>query len=488
MDRAQWLVKETIHKVRISALHRLFHEGRHSIHSQVSDTVSQQYEQSYNSLDELERGIRGTGPDRPKPGSVQDPAIQSTTRSIQHQEVPNVRNAATQTEGRAIDSCNSPSSLLGALSAETLAALCSLAEKDPGKAIAVRDKSSNLPVLLLQPGIMFMMEDIRSSIQVVNSLEERSRNAVQAILTTYEDIAVSSDDLKETSNGDEQGRDIENEKAMIENAKNNAWKEVLLIDEAISSQKKNLELTRNKFINTIESALSEAELLAPISNKDDAWKAKEHLYNHSVPAILATENASISVVSVDELFRRAALEDLSEAHHRYMDHLDQFENRDDEYENDYREYRQAIEDGTCSLTMTDFDRTYVRNISNLTRCLRKAEAAYEKALDTARRLGLLENEYEQESNFASEVSDGYRESFEASICARVDRRIIERWNEAVLIAGPLEYHGLDTQSLHIEQVDMIEVDEWDAKSVGLSSSVSMKDKSRNRKRIDRWRQ
>ncbi|MCJ1320095.1 hypothetical protein MMC15_005432 [Xylographa vitiligo] len=488
MDRAQWLVKETLHKVRNSALHRLFHEGHHTEGSRVSGTILQLHQQTHDSLDELERGIRESGPDKSQSSNVRYAATQNATNLIQLKEAPDVQNATTQTEDLVAESYNCPPVIEAALNEDTLAALYSLAEKDPGKAVAVRDKSTNFPVLLLQPGLMYMMEDIRSSKQVVNSLEERSRNAVQAIQTTYEDIAVASEALEKSSNPEGQSRDIQQEKATTENAKNNAWKEVLLIDQTIATEKKNLELTRIAFVNTIERALSEAELLDPIADQDEAWKAKEHLYDHSIPAIPATEPASISVISADELFRQAALADLSETHHRYMDHFDQFENRGEEYENDFREYRQAVDDGTCSLTMTDFDRAYVRNISNLTRCLWKAEVAYEAALERARRLGLLENEYEQESNFVSDVSDGYRESFEASICAGVDRRIIEQWYEEVLIAMPLEDNRLDTQSLYIEQVDLIEVDQWDAKSVGLSSSVSVKDQSRNRQRIDRWRQ
>ncbi|MCJ1379521.1 hypothetical protein MMC17_002622 [Xylographa soralifera] len=496
MDRAQWLVKEALQKVRNSALHRLFHEEHHAEGIQARGTVSQQHRITLKSLDELERGVREPGRQTFKLSGVRDAATQTenrTTNPGQRTECTSIRNGATQTQDRGVSVVETYAShkdlppIQVALNSDTPAALYSLAEQNLGKVVAVMDKSMDIPVLLLQPGLMNIMKEIRSSKQVVNALEAKSRKAAEVLQKHAEDLNSSLKDLQD-STSNEQIDHKEHERAVVEDVNNNPWDEILTIDQALKSERQNLEMTRYAFVDIIERALSDGELLEPMPDQDEAWKAKEHLYHHSNPVTPVTETFSSGVVSADELFRRAALEDLAKAHQRYMDHLDQFESRGDMYENDFRDYRQAVEDGTCSLTMTDFDRTYVENISNLTHWLRKTEAAYEEALETARRLKLLTNEYEQESNFVSDVSDGYRESFEASICAGVDRRIVERWNEEVLTTMPLEDNSLDTHSLFIEQSDMTEVDQWDAKSVGLSSSLSMKDGTRNRRRIDRWRQ
>ncbi|MCJ1394094.1 hypothetical protein MMC18_006972 [Xylographa bjoerkii] len=497
MDRAQWLVKETFQRVRKSALHRLFHEEHSADGSRAGFTVPQRRLITRSSFNDLEWGVPQPGRDASEPSGVRDAATQTEARltsPVHLHKFTSIRNAATQTD----DGCAGPAehsnsheglpSVQVALNSDTVAALCSLAEQDPGKAVAVMDKSMDVPVLLLQPGLMYIMKEIRSSKQVVTALEEKSRIAVQAMQTASEVINDSSEDHKDDSTPDEQIDHVEHNTAAAEDARDSSWDQVLAIDRNLKSERQNLESIRYAFVDIIENALSEAELLEPIPDQDEAWKAKEHLYDHSNTGPPITETASSSVVSADELFRRAALAELAKAHHRYMDHLDQFEKRGDMYEYDFRDYTQAVEDGTCSLTMTDFDRTYVENISNLTHWLRKTEAAYEAALERARRLKLLTNEYEQESNFVSEVSDGYRESFEASISAGVDRRIIERWNEEVSTAIPVEHGGQDSQSLYIEQPYLTEVDQWDAKSVGLSSSVSMKDETRNRRRIDRWRQ
>ncbi|MCJ1437484.1 hypothetical protein MMC27_006871 [Xylographa pallens] len=496
MDRAQWLVKETLQKVRSSALHRLFHEEHHAEGIQTRRVVSQKHRITLKSLDELERGVRESGRGTLILSGVQDAATQTESRTTNPRQLAgytSIRTGATQSQDPSMNAVESYAShkdlppIHETLNPNTLPALYNLAKQSNGKAVAVMDNSMNAPVLLLQPGLMNIMNGIRSSKQVVNALEEKSRKAVQAMQENAESIDRSLKDLKDLTS-DEQIDPKEHVRVAVEDVKNSPWDELLTIDRALKSERQNLQMARYAFVDIVERAMSEGELLEPMPDQDEAWKAKEHLYHHSNPVTPVTENASSSIVSADELFRRTALEDLATAHHRYMDHLDQFESRGDMYENDFRDYKQAVDNGTCSLTMTDFDRIYVENISNLTHWLRKTEAAYEEALERARDLKLLTNEYEQESNFMSEISDGYRESFEASICAGVDRRTIERWNEEVLIAIPFKDNGLETQSLYIKQMDVTEVDQWDAKSVGLSSSVSMKDETRNRRRIDRWRQ
>ncbi|MCJ1402702.1 hypothetical protein MMC11_005923 [Xylographa trunciseda] len=497
MDRAQWILKETLQKVRNSALHRLFHEAHYGARSQAAGTDLQQLQMTHGSLDELEQGLREPGRNTLQSNSVRASLMQigySGPSPIPLQERTTVRDAATQTDDRCATPVglhnphDDPPSIQMTLDPAIPPALHYFAEQDLGKVVVIMDGSVEVPVLLLQPGLIYMMKEIRSSKQVVSALEERSRIAVHAIQTANEDTNVSPKSLKESSIPEERIIDVEHETASAGDVKDSSWDQVLLIDQNLSSEKENLDLTRIAFVNTIERALWEAELLDPIPDPDDAWKAKEHLYNHSIPDAPEGEASKSSVVSADELFRRAALADLAEAHQNYMDHLDQFERRGEMYENDFHDYKCAVDNGTCSLTKTDFDRVYVENISNLTQWLRKTEAAYEAALENARRLKLLINEYDQESNFVSDVSDGYRESFEASICAVVDRRVIEKWNEQVPTPKPSEHGGQDAQSLYIAQPDLMEVDPWDAKSVGLSSSVSMKDETRNRRRIDRWRQ
>ncbi|MCJ1418768.1 hypothetical protein MMC32_005119 [Xylographa parallela] len=496
MDRAQWLVKETLQKVRNSALHRLFHEEHHAERIQVRAVVSQQHRTTLKSLDELERGVRESGRETLILSGVRDATTQTDSRTTSSRQLPertSIQNDTRQSQDsstRVVDNYISDKDLAPThvtLHPNTLPALYSLAEQEIGTAVAVMDKSMDTPVLLLPRGLMNIMNGIRSSKQVVNALEEKHRKAVQALQDNTESINGSLEDLKHLTS-DEQIDHKEHVRATEEDVKNGPWDDLLTIDRALKNERQTLETTRDAYVDLIERALSEGGLLEPMPSQDEACKAKEYLYHYSNPGTPVIETASSSVVSADELFRRAALEDLAKAHNQYMDQLDEFEDRGDMYETDFREYKQAVEDGRCSLTMTEFDRSCVANISNLTRWLLETEAAYEQALERARRLKLLTNQYEQESNFVSEISDGYRESFEASICAGVDRRIIERWNKEVLIAMPLKDIGRDTQDLHIEQIDMTEVDEWDVKSIGLSSSVSMKDETRNRRRIDRWRQ
>ncbi len=107
----------------------------------------------------------------------------------------------------------------------------------------------------------------------------------------------------------------------------------------------------------------------------------------------------------------------------------EFANREAFYHCEFREYQEAIEDRSCILPQSEFDRIFVRNIRCLTRALINAEAAYEDALARARALKIIGNDVAQESNFVDHEDDGYKESFEADMAAGADRFFINRWME-----------------------------------------------------------
>ena len=89
-----------------------------------------------------------------------------------------------------------------------------------------------------------------------------------------------------------------------------------------------------------------------------------------------------------------------------------FANREAFYHCEFREYQEAIVDGSCTLPQSEFDRIFVRNIS----CLMKAQK-------------IVGNDVAQESNFVDHEDDGYKESFEADMAAGADRFFINRWME-----------------------------------------------------------
>lgn len=197
---------------------------------------------------------------------------------------------------------------------------------------------------------------------------------------------------------------------------------------------------------------------------------------------IAESETDESIVSVDKLFRRNASHDIMTAGYALRQRRAQFDNRQNDYESELERFQFARANGTTSCTQTLFDCLAFEGVQQLTRALINAEADQESVLERARALGILQNEYDQESNFISDISDGYHESEEASLQAAVDRTFIRSWTDNIVHSPPEELEEL--QELEEGQ----EPDEWEAKTIGISDSISVVDYSRNRERIDRWRE
>jgi hypothetical protein len=104
----------------------------------------------------------------------------------------------------------------------------------------------------------------------------------------------------------------------------------------------------------------------------------------------------------------------------------------------------------------------------------QAEKEFDEAIETAKKLGEILNEIEQESGFISRSDDGYHESVTDQLIAHVDRNRIHRW-----------MNGLED---NVEQLPKSLSDEWNSRNVEMCDSVSITFQvRRERQRIDRWR-
>jgi hypothetical protein len=171
--------------------------------------------------------------------------------------------------------------------------------------------------------------------------------------------------------------------------------------------------------------------------------------------------------------REAVLNDIVQKQINVQDAQEKFDSMRDHYEDEYATYLACVEDGTVDISKTEFDGMMLLESRETTANLIKAEEDLEQARNHARELGLALYSYDQESGFADFKDDGngYTESIEAALVARVDRRWIQNWmneNESESAGSP-------------------KCDDWDAKTVDISDSVSMIAEGRERIRIDRWR-
>ena len=142
----------------------------------------------------------------------------------------------------------------------------------------------------------------------------------------------------------------------------------------------------------------------------------------------------------------------------------------DYYDEEHKAFCRQVADGFLQETKTYFDRIMLRSEFKATEHLIQVEKGCEAARERARQLGGILNESDQESNFLDHADDGYRESMEANMISNVDRARIQDW--LVKTANKTEPSD--------------ECDDWDARTVELSDSVSLVAEGKERKRIDRW--
>lgn len=300
-------------------------------------------------------------------------------------------------------------------------------------------------------------------------LEEANRKADMAAT----EMRALRADIEETQDPDliqDLQKDVETQNQIF--TINTAREESL--KSAVSARRMNLQHSQLILHNILSSALQEAKLLSLPTAEIDEFSPSEAADNEEDS--LASPNSVESIVSGEELFRRKARQDLLFARQYLFERQLAFDNRQDDYERQCERFHDALANGTTGCTQSMFDCLAVEATRELTGALIDAEFDEESALERAKALGVLVNVGDQESNFMSEFSDGYRESQEASMEAAVDRNFITAWTDTVEDA-----QSEDTKELQ-------EPDEWDAKTVGISDSVSQVDYSRNRRRIDRWRE
>lgn len=235
----------------------------------------------------------------------------------------------------------------------------------------------------------------------------------------------------------------------------------------------NLTHSQNAFQRIFRNALQEIDLSA-LPAVDMEYPGPSVAVEDEQESIAESETDE-SMISVESLFRHNAARDMDSAVHALQERRAVFENRHNDYDRELEQFLFALSNGTTGCTRSLFDRYAFVDGQELTRALIEAEADHESAMKRAKALGVLENGYDQESNFVSDISDGYYESFEAEMKAAVDKTSIRSWTDKIVCSQPEELE------------ERQEADDWDAKSIDISDSISLVDHTRNRKRIDRWR-
>jgi hypothetical protein len=224
--------------------------------------------------------------------------------------------------------------------------------------------------------------------------------------------------------------------------------------------------------------------LEPFSTYDFAGEdlresGLEGIAHYSSPPTIsiASDNTAISL---EELNRRVVQETLWVADCRRHRLQKAFNNRIKKYGEDLRHHDKAVGDGLDE-SRSDFDRKYLNEVHTTTAALIEAEKQYDRAQEIAHLLGVVGHARDQESHFVDDPNDGYRLSEEMDVAStNAMRPYVEIWSQQVVY---YVIHGMDDTEGRSKDIG----DEWSVRSISLFSSISTRDQTRNRRRIDCWR-
>ncbi|KAL8715888.1 MAG: hypothetical protein Q9220_000555 [cf. Caloplaca sp. 1 TL-2023] len=195
---------------------------------------------------------------------------------------------------------------------------------------------------------------------------------------------------------------------------------------------------------------------------------------------------------VDEIGRQAARKDLEAKRDTLMVVDEAFDHRQEHLAEDKAEYRRSVQEGACSLTETEFDLLALEDFRTMTADLRNAQEAFEESFKHAKQLGALEegDAHYQESVF-SDCNGGYPLSMEDAMMVTAPSARIFSWQDAMKKREDgHRWGGTELEPWADPELDpkSPEMEDCEIRSAAISDSWSCVDHSRNRRRIDRWRE
>ena len=182
---------------------------------------------------------------------------------------------------------------------------------------------------------------------------------------------------------------------------------------------------------------------------------------------------------LEELAMQTAQENLDRSLGNLLDVQFRFNERHEHYMQGLAEYQLLLEMGEIDYTFTEFGLRDIERVQHLTQELKIAEENYKATKMHAENLELPQFDPHHSSDFVDRDDDGFRESEQAEAVTGIDRSRIERWQYGVVYAQM-------TNRASPKSAELTEIDEWDARTVGIDDSVSAVDCDRYCNKIDLW--
>ncbi|CAF9937320.1 hypothetical protein IMSHALPRED_011101 [Imshaugia aleurites] len=197
-------------------------------------------------------------------------------------------------------------------------------------------------------------------------------------------------------------------------------------------------------------------------------------YQPVASAIDAEAPTSSDEVPADEdSVRQTAWEDYNEKLETYHQVQALFDDRHQAYERNLAKFQNGVRTGIYNMSRSEFDQNRVLHGQKLTRALIEAEEAFDAAKAYAQAVDATGSDYEQMNHYG-DYEESMPESQIALYNSSKDFSSICDWMAS--ISEPCDPNGFEP----------VEVDDWGAKEVDQTDSISQIDFEEYRKPIDRW--
>ena len=357
--------------------------------------------------------------------------------------------------------------------------------------VSALDGERECAAVLLNSNMVELIKDLERKSRLIKKLEEKLGESERDYLVIKIAIENKKHELEYGQSSSVQQAEIrvyiEAEKAKLNELQHQIDSKEL----EIKSERVHIDRWQWSVVNNISFAMKDANLLDP--DEEEERESEENALDEPDEVngneARSSRTGTESVVTLEELARRNARDDLDfwREHHHNM--WQRFNDREEYMDYEWRKFQQGQLEG-LSTTQTEFDQAIVTEIGAMTRALIEAEKGLEDARSDARKLRALSavNSFEQESNFYDQPDDGYRESFEAYMSQTAPVHVIETWldhliEEFPIIDGSTQFSEPQWEMEEGER----EPDEWEVRSIGFASSIGAVADAPMRKRIDRWR-
>ena len=216
-----------------------------------------------------------------------------------------------------------------------------------------------------------------------------------------------------------------------------------------------------------------------------------------------TGNSGGTLPCPEDLLARATYEKLITLSRDLTDAQRLFEDREINYDREEVDYNNCVANGDEVPSKSEFDRRMLFRDMRLTRYILDTEKAYDNERQKAIDLGIIGSRWGTPSEYGSEAAESSPEN-DIARAATLSYVAIEAWidmvpfssdemaSEATVVTACDSatarnlYHGSNEESTSDSMVD---IDEWDAKTIEISDSISVAAfDTCNSKNIRRWQE